>query len=194
MYKIAITGKANAGKNTAGKLLVKGLRENKITYGRGHFIAFADPIKEMARLAFPEVPRKWFYGPSKYRSEIIPGAFKDGIPLTVRQLLMDLGNDFGRKYQPERWVKTFDHRLNKLKKYDIIVVTDVRFRNEFDHLKNLGFFQIRMLRDEQLKIDDESETNQDGISNTEFDAVIYNNGTKKELQEQVNKIVPHLHE
>src|SRR5271170_6405611 len=101
MYKIAITGKANTGKNTVGKLLVKGLSDQTIDYvnlsgpvmgASSKFIAFADPIKKMARLAFPIIPRKWLYGPSKFRSEVIPGAFKNGVPLTVRQLLIDLGN------------------------------------------------------------------------------------------------------
>jgi len=193
MYRIAITGKANTGKNTVGKLLTKGLTD-EITGDRPHFIAFADPLKKMVKLSFPEVPNKWLYGSSKYRSEVIPGAFKDGVPLTVRQALMDLGNDFGRKYQPDIWIRNFDTRVKKLIKNNVhgIIVTDCRFRNEFDHLGSLGFFQIRILRDDYVKINDVSETNQDGILNSEFDTVIHNNGTKEELSEQVSKIVAEI--
>src|ERR1039458_1691119 len=117
MFKIAITGKANSGKNTIGKLLVKGLdtlecaangAPNDFHYKK-HFIAFADPLKEIARITFPEIPRKWLYGPSKFRAEVIPGAFKEGVPLTVRQLLCDLGNDYGRRYQSDRWVRSEEH-------------------------------------------------------------------------------------
>jgi hypothetical protein len=192
MFKIAITGKANSGKNTVGKLLVQGLVASKRTMGRSKFIAFADPLKEIARITFPEIPRKWLYGPSKFRAQVIPGAFKEGVPLTVRQLLIDLGNEYGRRYQPDRWIRTFDHRVKKLRGYDMIVVTDCRFRNEFDHLKQQGYYQIRLLRDSQLKINDISETNQDGIQDSEFDYVLHNNGTLKSLEEEVTKIVAQI--
>ncbi len=197
MYKFAITGKANSGKNTVGKLLIKSLFEKNVSYVSRqviHYLAFADPLKKMAQLAFPHIPRKWLYGPSQFRSEIIPGAFKDGVPLTVRQVLIDLGNDFGRKYQNDIWIKNLETRINKLakKQAKAVVVTDCRFRNEFDHLKSLGFFQIRLLRDASTKIDDVSETNQDGIHNNEFNVVIYNNSTLKDLKTEVLKIVSQL--
>lgn len=191
MYKIAITGKANSGKNTVGKLLMKSLFGNSIGV---HYLAFADPLKQMARTAFPQIPRKWLYGSSEFRSSVIPNAFKDGVPLTVRQLLIDLGNDFGRKYQHDIWIKNLEDRVEKLvkKNASAVVVTDCRFRNEFDHLKSLGFFQIRLLRDSSLKINDISETNQDGIADAEFEAVIHNNGTLKDLKTRVSEIVLEL--
>lgn len=202
MYRIAITGKANSGKNTVGKLLNKGLylKNQGIegSYSGWHCkcIAFADPIKEMIRTAYPDIPRKWLYGPSKFRASIIPGAFKNGVPLTVRQLLIDIGNDFGRAYKPDIWLRNFDKRFGKIVKQNlpIVIVTDCRFRNEFDHLKSLQFFQVRLRRNEYTKIDDISETSQDGIADSEFDAVIENNGTLKELAEKVNKIIPNLKE
>lgn len=194
MYKIAITGKANSGKNTVGKLLIKSLFEKDWPEGQLHFIAFADPIKKIARLTFPEIPRKWLYGPSKFRAEIIPGAFKDGVPLTVRQLLCDLGNDYGRKYQSDRWIRTFNCSYQKLIKKNAraIVVTDVRFRNEFDFLKKEEFYQIKLLRDSHAKIDDISETSQDGIRSEEFDYVLHNNNTLKDLKAEVAKIVSQI--
>lgn len=205
MYKIAICGKANSGKNTIAELFCDAVRGRiseegeDVSFGptwfKGiKFLAFADPIKEMIRTAYPEVPRKWLYGSSKFRSKVIPGAFKNGVPLTVRQLLIDLGNDFGRANKPDIWLRNFDHRLAKALKKNprIVVVTDTRFRNEFDHLKSLGFYQIRLLRDSHLKIDDISETNQDGIADSEFEAVIHNNGTLEELGEKVKKIVSEL--
>jgi len=198
MYKIAITGKANSGKNTLGQLVVDHLRERlflekhqKSVHNNAKYIAFADPLKKMAREAFPNIPRKWLYGPSKFRAEVIPGAFKDSVPLTVRQLLIDLGNDFGRKYQPDLWIRNLEHRVKKLSKSDktkMIVVTDCRFRNEFDFLKSAGFYQIRLLRDSHTKINDVSETNQDGILDSEFDYVVNNNGTMNDLIQEARKI------
>lgn len=199
MYKIAITGKANSGKNTVSKLLFEKLWDTKFIVHPQLFtgikcMAFADPIKEMIHIAYPEIPRKWLYGPSKYRSEIIPGAFYKDQPLTVRQLLINLGNDFGRANKPDIWLRNFDNRLNKQikKKTGTIIVTDCRFRNEFDHLKNLGFYQIRLLRITDIKINDVSETNQDGIYDAEFDYVLNNNGTLNNLRDEVKNIILQL--
>lgn len=196
MYKIAICGKANTGKSTVSKLLYSTLIESSLDMEGAtiKYLAFADPIKEMIRIAYPEVPRKWLYGSSKYRAEIIPGASYNGVPLTVRQCLINIGNDFGRANKPDIWLRNFDVRFQKEVKRntDIIIVTDVRFRNEFDHLKSLGFYQIRLMRNEYTKINDISETNQDGIFDSEFDYVFHNNGTLNDLENEVKKIVSRL--
>lgn len=193
MYRIAICGKANSGKNTLSKLILKELRKKQ----KGMFceyIAFADPIKAMIRLMFPDLPEKYLTGSSQYRAEIIPGAFRDGNPLTVRQLLIDLGTGVGRTVKETIWLDAFDHTFQKAqgKSKTIVVVTDVRFKNEFDHLKKLGFYQIRLLRDSYLKIDHSSETNQDSIRDAEFDYVLYNNGTLKDLKSEVEKMVAQI--
>jgi hypothetical protein len=194
MYKVAITGKANTGKNTLANYIAGRMSIKPPFYGV-EFIAFADPIKEMIRLMFPQLPRKYLYGASKYRSEIIPGAVnKEGNPLTIRQLLIDLGTGVGRTYKENVWMDVFDHKLTKLEKKNptIVVVTDVRFRNEFDHLKKSGFFMIRLYRDEVIKINHSTETNQDSIRDDEFDHVVFNNGTEADLGAQADKIVAKL--
>jgi hypothetical protein len=193
MLKIALSGKANSGKNTVAKLLTKELRQQDDSwYYPEKLIAFSTPIKKIAHQLFPDLPSHWLYGASKYRNEIIPNAFKNGQPLTVRQLLIDIGNDFGRKYQPDIWIRHFDITLNTIddsKDDAAVIVTDCRFREEFDHLKKLGFFQIRIVRKNHIKIDDISETDQDGILDSEFSAVIDNNGTKEQLKEQIQTII-----
>lgn len=204
MYKIAITGKANSGKNTLSLILSEALRQKlKIPLSsdrkfdkvwESQNIAFADPIKEMIRQMFPKIPKKHLYGSSKFRSLIIPGAFKNKEPLTIRQLLIDLGTGVGREYKQNLWLDVFDVTFAKAikKNKDLVIVTDVRFRNEFDHLKNLEFFQIKLLRESQLKIDHASETNQDSIKNDEYDYIIHNNGTLQDLKIEVEKIVKQL--
>jgi hypothetical protein len=183
MIRISITGKARSGKDTLARIIDK---ECNFSMLPTRFLAFADPIKKIAHKAFPQIPRKWLYGSSEYRSEIIPGAFKNGVPLTVRQLLIDIGNDFGRAYNPNIWINNFNHRyqniLEKQSDQGVIIATDVRRRNEFDFLKSIGFYNIRILRHDYTKIDDISETDQDRILDSEFDAVIENNKDKKYLK------------
>lgn len=206
MFKVSISGKANTGKNTLSTILVDALTDIgdeasdngngnfENWYGDAEIIAFADPIKEMIRQMFPKLPRKFLYGASKYRAEAIPGAFKDGNPLSVRQCLIDLGTT-GRTYNDACWINAFNHRLEKARNdgTDIVIVTDTRFRNEFDHLKKLGFYHIRLLRDSDVKINHISDTGQDAIKDYEFDYVLYNNGTLNDLKKEViSKIIPHI--
>lgn len=194
MFKIAITGKANTGKNTVSKIITEELNKDIHNYSKFKVIAFADPIKEMVRQMFPTLPHEYLYGSSENRAKEIPGAFKDGKPLTVRQLLIDLGTGVGRQYKENLWLDVFDYtfKIAKSKKREVVIVTDVRFRNEFDHLKKLGFFQIRVLRDSHAKINHSSETNQDSIQNEEFDVVIENNGSLEELEYKIKQIIPKI--
>lgn len=193
MYKIAITGKKNTGKNTLSKMLVKTIRKQVDKYQSVGYLAFANPIKEMARVMYPEMSRKFFFGSSKFRDEIIPGSFKDGKPLTVREVLKDLGTK-GREYRDTIWLDIFDTRLKAMQYKKIVVVTDVRFRNEFEHLKNKGFYHIRLHRDTGLPTDTHiSEAGQDDILDDEFDYVIYNDKSLNDLKLEVsNRIVPYL--
>ena len=176
MIKIAVSGLANTGKNTIGKIIVKQMRivEPKLT---ASFLAFADPIKKMAHIMFPNLPKKYFYGPSKFRNEIIPGAFKDENPLTVREVLLDIGTKLGRGYKSNIWIDNFAARLNKHSKKDVVGVYDVRFREEFDYLKEEDFFKIRVYRNNSSSINHISETGQAAILDSEFDYIIHNNGS-----------------
>jgi hypothetical protein len=195
MYKISITGKANTGKNTLSKMLAKQIRLLKSDkYLSVGYIAFADPIKKMALQMFPRLPKKYLFGSSKYRNEIIAGAYKNGEALTVRQLLLDLGTEVGRGYKNDMWLDNFDYYFNKMIEKKIIVVTDVRFRNEFNHLKEKGFYQIRLYRNvESSNINHISETDQNNIQDDEFDYVIHNNKSLHDLKLEVaNNIVPNL--
>lgn len=186
MYKIAISGKANSGKNTLSNLISSKLFN---TFGKAELLAFADPIKKMIEIAYPDLPKEYLYGSSDLRSKIIPGAFKHGVPLSVRQLLIDLGNDFGRLYKKDIWISNFDFHFNKLVSQNTnVIVTDLRFRNEFDHLNSLDFYKIRIIRNESLRINDLSETDQELIKNSEFDCIIDNNCSLSDLSEKVENI------
>lgn len=210
MYKIAICGKANTGKNTLATLLQEEVYKRDDTahivqYGRTSLIgfqaktmAFADPIKEIVMIMFPNCNRECLYGPSQLRAEAIPGAFKDNKPLSYRQALIDIGTEVGRAYNDKVWLENFDNRYEKIlikNELDLLAVTDVRFRNEFEHLKKKGFFQIRLYRDtgKVSEINHVSETNQNTILDEEFDYVLFNNKSLDELREEIkSNIIPRL--
>lgn len=208
MYKIAICGRANTGKNTLSKLLEEEIleRDNSAHQAKRGLpleqffwktLAFADPIKEIVLIMFPHASKECLYGPSQLRAEPIPGAFKNGKPLTYRQALLDIGTEVGRSYNDKIWLENFDQRYEQLllrSKLDLLVVTDVRFRNEFEHLKKKGFFQIRLYRETGMApIEHVSETNQSSIADEEFDYVLFNNKSLEDLKEEVRcNIIPRL--
>lgn len=185
MYKIAVSGKANSGKNTVSNLISSELFN---TFGKAECVAFADPIKKMVEIAFPYLPKEYLYGSSDLRWNNIPGAFKNGAPLTVRQLLIDLGNDFGKVYNKDIWIQNLDSYINNYLSNSNIIVTDLRFRNEFDYLKNNNYCIIRIIRNNLILSTDESEVNQDTIKNSEFDYIIHNNGSLDDLAIRVKDI------
>lgn len=182
--KIALTGKANTGKNTAAKLIIKALKFEEWQYA---LMAFADPIKEMIIEMFPWADKNCLYGSSELRSNIIPKAFdSNGNPLTYRQALIDLGTQ-GRKYNPNHWIEVFDYRVKNSFDPKLILCTDVRFRNEFDYLKENGYSIFKITRSSVATINHSTETNQDSIGLHEFDYVLNNDGSIIDLENNILK-------
>jgi hypothetical protein len=199
MYRIGIMGKANSGKNTLGRVLTRELRnhiyETENRYMHTKYMAFADPMKEMIGTMYPSLPRKFLYGSSKYRDEIIPESYKDGKRLTIRQLLIDLGTS-GRDYDPDIWIKNLDKRYHhrSVGFASAVIITDIRFRNEFDYLRKNDFYLIRLYRNSGLPgIQHVSETGQNAVADDEFDCIVHNDKSLKELKLEVSqRIIPKL--
>lgn len=193
MFKIAISGKANSGKNTVFKLLNEelGLTESLVKD-----MAFADPIKEGLLRLFPMARRDCLFGPSKLRAEKI-----GNLDVTYRQVLCDLGAQ-ARVYDEDHWVKILVERYREVSsisdkfpeslKTKAVVVTDLRFPNEFHALIKEGFFILRVKRNEQLNLTDISETSQDALMDNVFSAILENNGTLDELREKCKKLAARL--
>ena len=163
MIRIAISGKANSGKNTVGKF-ISGVMD--AAYAVDY--AFANPIKELLLNMFPTANRSELYGASKLRGNLIPGT-----NTTYRQVLLDLGK-LGRSYSENIWINKFEDDYNKHPSAELYLVTDLRFQNEFTALNNKQFILIRVKRKESTVINDESETSLDEIPDRYFDHIIDN--------------------
>ena len=177
--KIAISGKANSGKDTVAKLLVTALnlKNYKIS-------SFADPIKQTARLFFPKIQYIDLYGPSVNRSNLVPGE-----SITVRELLINIGENF-KAINPNIWVNNFSSTLEEcIKTNTDIIVTDLRFKSEFDFLKKENFFLIRVIRPGISVINNSTETEQDQLSNDKFDFILNNSNSLEDLKLNINALV-----
>ncbi len=186
--KIAICGKKNVGKNTFSQLLCQEIQHQQDGFPIHHILAFADPIKEMILLMFPKAKREYLFGSSELREQIIPDAInQEGAPLTYRQALIDIGT-LGRKYNPNIWVNAFDNRVKTIGATDLVICSDLRFMEELEYLRSNEYTIIKLLRNSVQQLNNVTETVQDGIPNSQFNAIIENNGTIEDLRQKAHAI------
>jgi len=185
--KIAISGKARAGKNSVAEMVVK---HSNMAPEQCKIVALADPMKHIIKAMFPEANNECLFGQSELRSTVISSKYKDrnNNPLTHRQALIDLGA-FGRQYNSNIWINCLVEDANINKDKLIYIIPDVRFINEYTYLKDATFHMIRVKRPEYTNIDDISEKEQDKILDADFDSIIENNGSLDDLSNTVKSLV-----
>lgn len=165
---IAISGKAQSGKDTIGACLV-----NQHGFIR---VASADALKRIAMRTF-----NW------------DGA-KDA---RGRKFLQDLATAV-RGYDPDFWINITLQEIERMcrpmvaGKVEDFVITDVRYKNEADLLKKASAVLIRIERKGIELFDHESETQLDNYE--DFDYVIGNNGSIYDLEERVTAILNRIRE
>lgn len=110
------------------------------------------------------------------------------------RLLQFIGNHY-RDLYPDIWVDSFftnTHDVNSN-----VIVTDVRYPNELEACKQKGFTTIRILRQDEFRLNNLgnrdlkhlSETALDDTPITEYDYVINNNGTLEMFEGAVINVV-----
>ena len=168
---IGLTGYAGSGKDTFAKILVE-----KYGYTR---IAFADPIRELLYAMNPiisGIP----YGGNRTLVDLVNSIGWDEAKKEpeVRRLLQDLGVGAREVIDSEIWVSTAFRKTGEPgKRY---VITDVRFTNEADLVKQLSGQVWRVKRIDVDAVNNHvSESEMDGYK---VDQIFLNNGTIDELE------------
>lgn len=106
--------------------------------------------------------------------------------LTPRLLLQLLGTDCGRQIiHPNIWINSLFREYNSTKLNWII--TDTRFINEFNSIKERNGINIQIISDKSPKDNHISETELDNYN--EFNYVIENNKTIEELILKIKEIL-----
>jgi hypothetical protein len=111
----------------------------------------------------------------------------DSYTLTPRLMLQLLGTDCARKIiHPNTWANAFwaDYKIENNPKW---IITDCRFPNEADSIKERNGIIIRVERGNIKSSNHPSETGLDDYK--DFDYVIQNNGTIEELIDKVRGIL-----
>lgn len=131
---VGLVGRARAGKDTVAEMLADLVGAKRV--------AFADPIRQFCRETFD------------FSEEQVAGSRKeapdprytreDGKPLTPRHAMQQLGTEFGRAMHPNIWIEL---GLRKAAAIDgPVVITDVRFQNEAQAVRDAGGMIWRVTR------------------------------------------------
>jgi hypothetical protein len=176
MVVIGIAGKKGSGKDMVGDYLV---REHGFLK-----IAFADPIKEICKIAFSLKDQQL----NEDAKEIVDTRFG----ISPRQMMQKVGTDmFRAEFGQNFWVNRLIETIASSEPCDI-VVTDVRFDNEMEAIRDMGGQVILLSRhvgDGRHRLPDHhvSETGIEQMSG--FDAHMENNGDPGILFEKVENFI-----
>lgn len=186
IIKIALSGKGGVGKNTIASLIGDNILHLKKDEYR--VAAFATRIKRIIQSLFPGCDEEALYGSSELRQNKVKSeldiTLEDAV--TYRQISCDIGK-LGRSYSPLIWIAHIARELQKVPPTTkLFIISDLRFIDEFKWAKDNGFMICRIKREEQLKLDDVSETEQDGLADDKFDIIIENNCSIDELRQKVS--------
>jgi energy-coupling factor transporter ATP-binding protein EcfA2 len=165
---IALTGKKGSGKNTVAEVF-------KSLYPEKNFqlLSFAEPLKEAYEILYAE----------KVIDDL---AWKEGFhpryKIKRRKLMQDLGKFLRETTDGMGFV---DRLFEKIKSGNNYIITDLRFKNEHEFLKNTFFTTfIRVVRKTGLNDADISETDLDDVVMT----TIHNDSTIYDLRSKVGVI------
>jgi len=107
------------------------------------------------------------------------------VELTPRDILQQVGTDIGRNINQNVWVNALFNQITKKSRW---IISDVRFHNEVQAIKDRGGLLIKVIRPSNnntgLHISETALDNFDG-----FDEVIINDGSLYDLIDKVRLII-----
>lgn len=170
---VALSGYAGSGKDETARILAD-------LYGYRR-IAFADKLKELVKVIDPIVG---YTDAEDWRVSELIEAFGDTRAKKewpeYRRLLQAVGVGCRDLFGPNFWV---DQALYNIQPDELIVITDVRFPNEWQAVKDRGGVVWRIHRPGVGPVNNHiSET---ALDDYPMNAVIENSGSLSDLKEQV---------
>ncbi len=179
---ICVTGKAGSGKDSIADYLVKERNFKRL--------ALADPIRDIIHLLLVmDIENVWDRVLREKPIDFITKSKIDNDYWSVRKLLQFTGTDLFRNLVCKKiWIRNLIQRIEPGRNY---VTTDIRFPNEIDGVREkIGgeIFFVNVVRDGYAGdvgfLGHESETHE-----LKSEHIIENNGTLKDLYNQIEKIL-----
>jgi hypothetical protein len=140
---IAFSGRKQSGKTVCSEFLKNLLESNG--YNNVPIYNFADPLKEDICINMFGLTHSQCYGEDEQKNQLVD-AYWDDKQLTARDLMQLIGTDLFRKLNPNIWVNAL---INKIKRQnaEMVIVSDCRFPNEVEAIKNNNGLVFRLSRD-----------------------------------------------
>lgn len=193
----ALMGKKRSGKDTVGGY-IKNLTDNNV------MLSFAKPVKDACSSIF-SIPIENFY------DDDLKEEYNEYYGYTNREIMQGIATDLLRnefekvfpKIGKNLWVMNCKKRIldnihnNNVKN---IIITDVRFENEIEMIKNLVDISdynfninfIRVNRPDLIKENDNTQKHEseNSIDNIDINQIVINNdGTLQDLYRKVSTII-----
>lgn len=185
MLIIGLFGLSGTGKDTIAKYMTSKLGYTKIS--------FAHILKDVVSALF-SWERELLEGDTK-ESRIFRDtrdnwwSEKLHKEITPRLMLQQIGTElFRNHFDNNIWIYAIERQLLK---YDRIVITDIRFLNEYQMIRSLNGITIKVVRDNRNKLNTSTSmhSSENNIDKFNYDFEIINNQTIEDLHHKVNSIL-----
>ena len=172
---IAFGHQSNVGKNTAGGFLKDIIDKN--TNSTTKVASFATPLKMTAYDLYGHLGVKH---PDYYEEN---RADRDIVIPKLNMTVVELWIKIGRKMR-EIWSGTWLHKtLSMSDKHDFLIITDLRFPDEFEGVEKLGGYCLK-ITSPKVKV---KGLDREFEEDHEWHGVIDNSGTKEDLYKNLEK-------
>jgi hypothetical protein len=184
--------------------------------------AFADRLKEIAISMF-DISRELAYGTDEQKNTVVPHLLwenmpgvvtpeskgniqsklnaewlniilHDSGPMTIREFLQFFGSEIMRKMWEPIWIHSLIKQIQE-EKSELAIITDVRFVNEAQAIKEAGGIIIKLNRKKKTKDTHVSEEEVDRVPSELIDYQIMNNKknyTVSDLQQEIKNIYDNI--
>ena len=196
---LSFSGRKQSGKSTSADYIISlitqtdiKIRENRHELNMSYKIySFADPLKQDICINILGLTYDQCYG-SDDDKNTMTDLWWDEVQLTARQAMEIIGTKIFRALKTNVWV---DATINKIKKenVDLAIISDCRFPNEVEAVKNSGGLNIRLDLDPfHANSISENSLDQDVYDWSNFDLIIKN--SKMTIEEKNKEILRFLYD
>ena len=198
-YILSFSGRKQSGKSTSADYITSlineyhiMLRENRYELNMSCKIySFADPLKQDICINILGLTYDQCYG-SDDDKNTMTDLWWDGVQLTAREAMEIIGTKIFRALKTNVWA---DATINKIKKenVDLAIISDCRFPNEVESVKNSGGINIRLDLDPfHSNSISENSLDHDVYDWSNFDIIIKN--SKMTIEEKNKEILRFLYD
>jgi hypothetical protein len=197
---IAVSGKLGSGKDSFADIAVESFGFKKISLAG----LLKEEVREFLNKYGISFSENNLYGSQADKEELISfpesfdfGNFVEENPflerkcrdITFRYLLQLWGTEYRRKIDDDYWINAFDKESLK---YDKVICSDLRFKNEFRYFKSIGAPCIRIYRPTSFTSntsDHISEIDLDDIDINEWSHFIHNSASLDDYKKTCNDVL-----